>query len=92
MDVDDGNRQQAAQTTADISTIVVDISDMTLTADPKVANDTIRAEMIAEIHADEDSGSSVLDSIIDPPEHIITNRDYDPQDPDNWIRESDDHM
>eukprot|EP00959_Pyramimonas_sp_CCMP1952_P207318 4336699-Pyramimonas_sp.AAC.1 len=52
----------------------------------------MRAEMTAEIHADEDFGSSILDSIIDPPEHIITDRDYHPQEPDNWIHESDDHM
>eukprot|EP00959_Pyramimonas_sp_CCMP1952_P376338 7882753-Pyramimonas_sp.AAC.1 len=51
----------------------------------------MKAEMTAEIHADEDSGSSIPDSIIDPPENIITPPGYHPQDPTNWVRESYDH-
>eukprot|EP00959_Pyramimonas_sp_CCMP1952_P047507 991509-Pyramimonas_sp.AAC.1 len=76
MEGDDGTQQKAGQTTDEPVTVIIDTSAIALTEDQKAANDAVRAEMTAEIHADEDSGSSILDSILDPPETIITHPDY----------------
>eukprot|EP00959_Pyramimonas_sp_CCMP1952_P370931 7768472-Pyramimonas_sp.AAC.1 len=62
-------------------TIIIDTSTITLTDEEKAANDAMRAEMMADIHDDEDVGSSVLDNIIDPPDNFLNHPGYDPEDP-----------
>eukprot|EP00959_Pyramimonas_sp_CCMP1952_P160880 3364355-Pyramimonas_sp.AAC.1 len=51
----------------------------------------MRAEISADIHADEDVGSSILDNINDPPEEFLNHLDFDPEDHTKWIRSSCDH-
>eukprot|EP00959_Pyramimonas_sp_CCMP1952_P226164 4729340-Pyramimonas_sp.AAC.1 len=51
----------------------------------------MKADLSAEIHADEDIGSSTLDVIIDPPEDFLTHPDYDPEDNTRWILQSYDY-
>eukprot|EP00959_Pyramimonas_sp_CCMP1952_P291798 6103093-Pyramimonas_sp.AAC.1 len=51
----------------------------------------MKAELSAEIHADEDIGSSILDNIIDPPEGFLNHPDYEPEDNTRWILQSYDH-
>eukprot|EP00959_Pyramimonas_sp_CCMP1952_P436834 9146609-Pyramimonas_sp.AAC.1 len=51
----------------------------------------MKADLSAEIHADEDIGSSILDNIIDPPGDFLNHPDYDPEDNTRWILQSYDH-
>eukprot|EP00959_Pyramimonas_sp_CCMP1952_P262594 5490818-Pyramimonas_sp.AAC.1 len=61
MEGDDGTQHETGQTTDAPVTVIIDTSAIPLTEDQKAANDTMKAEMTAEIHADEDSWSSILE-------------------------------
>eukprot|EP00959_Pyramimonas_sp_CCMP1952_P379170 7942432-Pyramimonas_sp.AAC.1 len=51
----------------------------------------MKADFSAEIHAEEDIGSSILDNIIDPPEEFLNHPDYEPEEGTIWILQSYDH-
>eukprot|EP00959_Pyramimonas_sp_CCMP1952_P143779 3010131-Pyramimonas_sp.AAC.1 len=80
MEIDDGIRQQVVDTTAERSTIVVSVSDVV------VSDDAMEAEMTAGIQADQNADTSLFESILDPPENIITEKDDRPKDINNWTK------
>eukprot|EP00959_Pyramimonas_sp_CCMP1952_P393634 8248251-Pyramimonas_sp.AAC.1 len=88
---DEGTPRDAGQSTDAPVTVIIDPSTITLTGDEKAANDAMRAEITADIQADEDVGSSIFDNIIDPPDNFLNHPDYDPEDHAKWIRSSYDH-
>eukprot|EP00959_Pyramimonas_sp_CCMP1952_P246917 5160503-Pyramimonas_sp.AAC.1 len=51
----------------------------------------MRADLSAEIQADEDVGSSILDNIIDPPGDFLNHPDHDPEEDTRWIKQAYDH-
>eukprot|EP00959_Pyramimonas_sp_CCMP1952_P177213 3704290-Pyramimonas_sp.AAC.1 len=51
----------------------------------------MKSDLSAEIHANEDGGSSILDNIIGPPENFLSHPDYDPEDNAKLILQSYDH-
>eukprot|EP00959_Pyramimonas_sp_CCMP1952_P197177 4123294-Pyramimonas_sp.AAC.1 len=84
MGLDVGIRQQVVDTTAERPTIVVDVSDVVVSDEQRAANDAMEAEMTAEIQADQNSGTSLFECILDPPENILNQKDDRPKDINNW--------
>eukprot|EP00959_Pyramimonas_sp_CCMP1952_P367732 7702550-Pyramimonas_sp.AAC.1 len=50
---DDGPQQKAGQSAEPLVAVIVDISNIQLTAEEKTANDNMKADLSAEIQADE---------------------------------------
>eukprot|EP00959_Pyramimonas_sp_CCMP1952_P123182 2575163-Pyramimonas_sp.AAC.1 len=48
----------------------------------------MRADLSAEIQADEHVDASILDNTIDPPEDFPNHPDYDPGEDSKWIKQS----
>eukprot|EP00959_Pyramimonas_sp_CCMP1952_P367671 7701351-Pyramimonas_sp.AAC.1 len=52
----------------------------------------MEAEMTAEIQAYQNSGTSLFECILDPPEKVLNQKGYRPKDINNWTTEPDNHM
>eukprot|EP00959_Pyramimonas_sp_CCMP1952_P164820 3445063-Pyramimonas_sp.AAC.1 len=51
----------------------------------------MKADLLAEIQADEHVDAIIHDNIIDPPEDFLNHPDYDPEEYTRWTRQSYDH-
>eukprot|EP00959_Pyramimonas_sp_CCMP1952_P177619 3712726-Pyramimonas_sp.AAC.1 len=58
----------------------------------RAANEAMEAEMAAEIQADQDSGTSLVECVIDPPERVPDQPDYRPDESKSWTAHSDTHF
>eukprot|EP00959_Pyramimonas_sp_CCMP1952_P413063 8655728-Pyramimonas_sp.AAC.1 len=85
----DRPQQTAGSSDEPLVTVIVDISNISLTADGKAANDNMRADLSSEIQAGEHVDASILDNIIDPPADFLNHPDFDPDEDSRWIKQSD---
>eukprot|EP00959_Pyramimonas_sp_CCMP1952_P202123 4226448-Pyramimonas_sp.AAC.2 len=84
MEIDEGIRQRVVDTTAERSTIVVDVSEVVVSDEQRAANDATEAEMTAEVQADQNSGASLFECILVPPEKVVNQKGHCPKDINNW--------
>eukprot|EP00959_Pyramimonas_sp_CCMP1952_P388477 8140192-Pyramimonas_sp.AAC.1 len=52
----------------------------------------MEAEMAAEIQADQNSGTSLVECVLDPPERVTDQPDYRPNESNSWTAHSDTHF
>eukprot|EP00959_Pyramimonas_sp_CCMP1952_P303870 6359186-Pyramimonas_sp.AAC.1 len=95
MQFDEDTRHRATvdfSASAESLTIIADLSEVTVSDEQKATNEAMEAEMAAEIQADQDSGTSLAECIIDPPERVADQPDYRPDESNSWTARSDTHV